>query len=207
MAFHRTPVQASHPVAWSLPVLPVFFAGVLGIAALGFVFSHPFLVILGLCFLGSGLRRRRWGRTWGRDWRWADQDLPDMARFRPRRGRSSTARQAHDRAASAVDRSTGLDEGKRAELKATLAGGLSEVEALLEAEARLSRAGEDDFRGVGRKARERAEGFEADCRKLEASLAALEIQDRGTDGLDAVAAAAEQLAGRVAATDEVDAAV
>jgi hypothetical protein len=60
---------------------------------------------------------------------------------------------------------------------------------------------------VGRTARRRAKVFENDCRKLEASLAAQEIQGRGTAGLGALEAASERIADQVAATDEIDSVV
>ncbi len=168
----------------------VFFGFVFAaVAAAGFLFSHPFLLLL-LLWFGAHRMSRRHGRRWHRG---GHACAPT-----PRR-RTRWSPSAYDRARDAVERSTSLSDERRAELLKTLQDGLDEVASLDAARARL-----DGFGEVARKAEQRAAKFEADCNRLAASLAALEIQRGDTSAMDDLSAAVDDLTGRVDAHDEVE---
>jgi hypothetical protein len=194
------------PVTFIPSPVPFLFAGLAAFAvfgALGFLVTHPLLLVLGAWFVAHKASRRH-GRRWNAQWRQhrnerkeafmaACGDMSRQARS-PRSARSS-----YQRAADAVRNSTTVSDERKAELLEQLSAGLDEVASLEEARRRLDR-----FDDVSAKAEAKAAKFEADCDKLAASLAALAIQENGTEALNAFGDAVDELAGRVDASTEVD---
>ena len=194
------------PITFIPSPVPFLFAGLAVFAlfgALGFLVTHPLLLVLGAWFIAHKASRRhgRHGRSPWRDHHAAKReaflaacsDLKQQARS-PR-----SARASYQRAVDAVRNSTTVPDERKAELLKQLSAGLAEVAALEEARARLDR-----FDDVSAKAQAKAAKFEADCDKLTAALAALAIQDNGTEALDQFGAAVDELAGQVDASTEVD---
>ncbi len=194
------------PITYIPSPVPFLFAGLATFAvfgALGFLVTHPLLLVLGAWFIAHKTSRRH-GRHWRSQWREhkverreafmaACNDVSRQARS-PR-----SARASYQRAADAVRNSDNLSDARKAELLKQLSNGLEEVASLETARQRLDR-----FDDVAGKAEAKAAKFEADCDKFAASLAALSIQENGTEALDAFGDAVDELAGRVDASSEVD---
>jgi len=186
--------------------VPFLFAGLAVFAvfgAFGFLVTHPLLLVLGVWFVAHKASRRH-GRRWGQHWRHHGSEraeaFADACRDMKQQARSPrAARGSYQRAAEAVKGSSSLSDERKSALLKQLSAGLDEVAALEAARRRLE--GFDDVAG---KAAAKATKFEADCDRLAASIAALEIQNGGTEALDELGAAVDELAGTVDASAEVD---
>jgi hypothetical protein len=189
---------------------PLLFLAAAAFFALSVIAHHPFLALLGLCWVGSRLARRA-HRSWDREEPRRSDRMPGRAtatdRARPVTRVAElppTAQAAWASARRAVVASTALSEPDRVAMLATLDAGRTAVLDLTSALEELD--GTDDARldAVAGAAAARAARFEGDCATLRRSLAALEIQEGDASPLDALGAAAEALAGRVDARSELD---
>lgn len=170
-----------------------FFVTLLTLSfALSVVVKNPLLVILAV-WLGV-----RWQRNQNR------RREATPARHRTAR-RSTPSRRAHAEATAAVRESAALDREERRAMLSNLDEGLAQVDALRDATRRLAESEDPRLAYAAEEARARRLRFDADCRRVVTTLAALQVQGHGAEALQALTRATDDLANRVAARAEINA--